>query len=231
MRNARPALLFVQSGDLSAFALLAGSASMYSSLRCAVELAEYLADPQPDWELAADQLAHAVARHPEAFADKSRFSMDWYYPVLGGPVRGEGAREHLDARWDTYVVPNLGVRCVSDEPWVTAAETAELAITLEAVGDPSGALDLLDRIQLLRSDDGAYWTGWQYLTKRHYPDEQSSYTAAAIVLAADALCGATGGSAIFRDIAADPSALTQAGDAACGCEPHDPATDGIPDLV
>ena len=64
---------------------------MYSSLRCAIMLAEYLADPQPDWDLAADQLAHAVASHPEAFADKSRFSMDWYYPVLGGPVRGQAA--------------------------------------------------------------------------------------------------------------------------------------------
>ena len=29
--------------------------------------------------------------HPEAFADKSQFSMDWYYPVLGGPVRGPDA--------------------------------------------------------------------------------------------------------------------------------------------
>ena len=80
-------------GSPASYALLAGSASMYSSLRCAIELAEYLAEPQPDWELAADLLGHAVARHPEAFADKSRFSMDWYYPVLGGPVRGDDARQ------------------------------------------------------------------------------------------------------------------------------------------
>jgi hypothetical protein len=212
------------------FALLAGSASMYSSLRCAIALAEYLAEPQPDWELAADLLGHVVARHPGAFADKSRFSMDWYYPVLGGPVRGDTARTHLDKNWDTYVVPDLGVRCVSDEPWVTAAETAELAIALEAIGDTSGALDLLDQIQTLRDESGAYWTGWQFVTKRHYPDEQSSYTAAAIVLAADVLCGATGASSIFRDVAADPAIVLSAGDAACGCEPHDPAP-GIPDRV
>ena len=32
-----------------------------------------------------------IACHPEAFADKSEFSMDWYYPVLGrSPVRGDG---------------------------------------------------------------------------------------------------------------------------------------------
>ncbi|MDR2987235.1 MAG: hypothetical protein LBV34_20595, partial [Nocardiopsaceae bacterium] len=174
------------------YALLAGSSSMYSSLRCAIMLADYLGEPQPDWELAADLLAHVVVRHPEAFADKSRFSMDWYYPVLGGPVRGQAARDHLDKGWDTYVVPSLGVRCVHDEPWVTAAETAELAIALEAIGDEAGALDLLEQIQLLRDPTGAYWTGWQFVNQRHYPDEQSSYTSAAIVLAADALCGATG---------------------------------------
>ncbi len=218
-------------GSPESYALLTGSASMYSSLRCAIALAEYLAEPQPDWELAADQLGHVVARHPEAFADKSRFSMDWYYPVLGGPVRGGAARAHLDRGWDTYVVPGLGVRCVNDEPWVTAAETAELAIALETIGDPAGALDLLDRIQFLRDDSGAYWTGWQYLTKRHYPDEQSSYTAAAVVLAADALCGATGGSSLFRDVAADQSAAMSPGDAACGCEPHEQAQGGVADLV
>ena len=218
-------------GTPDSYALLAGSSSMYSSLRCAIMLAEYLAEPQPDWELAADLLAHAVAGHPEAFADKSRFSMDWYYPVLGGPVRGEAAKFRLDKGWDTYVVPELGVRCVHDQPWVTAAETAELAIALDAIGDEAGALDLLHQIQLLRDPSGAYWTGWQYATQRHYPDEQSSYTSAAIVLAADTLCGATDGSSLFRDVGADPARVMRAGDTACGCDPRDPAPDGIPDLV
>ncbi len=195
-------------GTPDSYALLAGSSSMYSSLRCATMLAEYLAEPQPDWELAADLLAHAVAGHPEAFADKSRFSMDWYYPVLGGPVRGEAAKVHLDKGWGTYVVPEVGVRCVHDQPWVTAAETAELAIALDAIGDGAGAP-----------------------THRHYPDEQSSYTSAAIVLAADALCGASGASSLFRDVGADPARVMRAGDTACGCDPRDPAPDGIPDLV
>jgi hypothetical protein len=218
-------------GTPASYALLAGSSSVYSSLRCAIMLAEYLAEPQPDWELAADLLAHVVARHPGAFADKSRFSMDWYYPVLAGPVRGEAARRHLTQGWATYVVPDLGVRCVSDQPWVTAAETAELAIALEAIGDPGRALDLLDEIQLLRDPSGAYWTGWQYADQRHYPDEQSSYTAAAMILAADVLCGASEGSSLFRDVGADPAVAARSGDAACDCDPRDPAPDGVPDLV
>ena len=91
-----------------------------------VALAEYVGEPQPDWELAADLLGHAVACHPEAFADKSRFSMDWYYPVLGGPLRGAAGRGAARGRLGDFVVPGLGVRCVSDEPWVTGAETCEL---------------------------------------------------------------------------------------------------------
>ena len=134
-------------GEADNFALLTGSASMYTSLRCAIMLAEYLAEPQPDWELAAGQLAHAVASHPEAFADKSRFSMDWYYPVLGGPVRGPDAAAWLAAGWPDFVVPGLGVRCVRDEPWVTGAETCELILALDATGDLDRALEMFAEVQ------------------------------------------------------------------------------------
>ena len=141
-----------EDGTPDTYALLTGSSSMYQSLRCAVALADYVADPQPDWELAAVQLGHAVACHPEAFADKSRFSMDWYYPVLGGAVRGAAAERMLKSGWDTFVVPGLGVRCVRDEPWVTAAETCELAMALDAIGRPDQALEFVEQIQFLRSE-------------------------------------------------------------------------------
>jgi hypothetical protein len=108
------------------------------------------------WELAAGRLAHVVACHPEAFADKSRFSMDWYYPVLGGSVRGPGATAWLAARWPDFVVPGLGVHCVRDEPWVTGAETCELVLALDATGDRSRAREMFAEIQFLRDPDGAY---------------------------------------------------------------------------
>jgi len=178
-----------EDGTPDSYALLAGSSSMYHSLRCAIELAERLAQPQPHWELAAALLGHAVACHGEAFADKSRFSMDWYYPVLGGPVRGAAAERLLKADWDTFVVPGLGVRCVSDEPWVTGAETCELAIALTALGRRDQAMELFEQIQFLRAEDGSYWTGWQFVNGKHFPHEQSTWTAAAVVLAADVLAG------------------------------------------
>jgi hypothetical protein len=208
----------VADGSPAAYALLTGSSSMHQSLRCAIALAEYVGEPQPDWELAVGQLGHAVACHPEAFADKSRFSMDWYYPVLGGPLRGSAAYERLADGWDTFVVPGLGIKCVSDEPWVTGAETCELALALDAIGDHSRALDLFEQIQHLRGPDGSYWTGWQFANQTHFPNEQSSWTAAAIILAADALAGATGGSGIFADAAARWTVSSPVDAAACGCE-------------
>jgi hypothetical protein len=170
-------------------ALLTGSSSMYQSLRCGIALAELLGEPQPEWELAAGQLQHAVAHHPEAFADKSRFSMDWYYPVLGGALRGPAADERFAAWWDTFVVPGIGARCVSDEPWVTGAETAELAMALLCNGDPDRARQLLTDVQHLRHEDGSYWTGYVFDKDVRWPAERSSWTAAAMVLAADALAG------------------------------------------
>ena len=211
-----------EDGTPDSYALLTGSSSMYHSLRCAIALADRLAEPQPHWELAATLLGHAVACHGEAFADKSRFSMDWYYPVLGGPVRGTAAERLLKAGWDTFVVPGLGVRCVSDEPWVTGAETCELAIALAALGHLDQAMELFEQIQFLRAEDGSYWTGWQFANGKHFPHEQSTWTAAAVVLAADVLAAgrtSTGAAGIFRDAAAGPGVWQPSDPAACGCPP------------
>ena len=186
-------------GVTADFALLTGCSSIHQSLRCAVALAEHVGVAQPDWELAADQLAHAIACHPESFADKSQFSMDWYYPVLGGAVRGAAAAARLASGWETFVVPGLGVRCVSDQPWVTGAESCELVLALDAAGQREAAASLFADIQHLRHNDGSYWTGWQFADLAHFPRERSAWTAAAVILAADALSGATGGAGVFRE--------------------------------
>ena len=203
------------AGRPGEFALLSGCASILQGLRCASALAELTGEPQPDWELAVVQLGHILARHPEAFAEKDRFAMDWYYPVLSGALRGAAAESRLDSGWDTFVVPGLGSRCVSDEPWVTVAETCELVLSLDACGRGADARDLFRAIRAQRHDDGSYWTGWQYANKEHFPDERSSWTAAAVVLAADALTDFSGGAAIFRDAPAE--APSPADPDACGC--------------
>jgi hypothetical protein len=189
-------------GTPARYALLTGCSSTYQSLVCAARLARLSGDPQLRWEQAARRLGHVVTGHPGAFADKSRFSMDWYYPVLGGPVRGPAARARLAAGWDEFVVPGLGVRCVSDQPWVTGAETCELVMALDAVGDRERALAVFGEVQHLRAPGGGYWTGWQYVNQAHFPAERSSWTAAAMILAADALSRTTPASGLFRDLPA-----------------------------
>ena len=203
-------------GAVNPDALLTGSACLVLSLRCALALAELVGDPQPEWELAVARLAHAVAAHPDTFVDQSRFSMDWYYPVLGGAVRGATGAALLAARWEEFVVPGRGVRCVSDRPWITAAETAELVLALDALGDRERALGLLRAVQFLRADDtGGYWTGWVFPDDVHWPGEQSTWSSAAMILAADALTGTSPGHVLFRG-AGLPRVLAVDCDRHCG---------------
>jgi hypothetical protein len=186
-------------GRPEGYALLTGSSSVYHSLCCAVALGERLGHARPAWELAAGRLGHMVAHHPGAFAPKNEFAMDWYYPVFAGALRGEGAQRRLSAGWERHVMPGFGVRCVSTNDWVTAAETAELVLTLEAIGETSRALDIFACTSRHRREDGAYFTGVAYPEQVTFPDhETTSYTAAAVLLAADALTDATPAAGLFR---------------------------------
>jgi hypothetical protein len=201
-------------------ALLTGNASLFQALRCGIALAGLGGEVQPDWEVAVGDLGAALRTRPEAFADRSRYSMDWYYPVLGGAVTGEAARERLATDWDRFVVPGLGARCVADRPWVTGAETCELALALAAAGQPEAATEQLAAMQHLRHEDGSYWTGLVYADDARWPVERTTWTAAAVVLAADTLAGATPASGLFSD----PAALPPAGTA----EEQDNSADWLP---
>jgi hypothetical protein len=182
------------------FALLTGSSSICHSVRCAIALAELLGHERPDWELSAARLAHVIANQPVAFAPKHRWAMDWYYPVLAGVLPRAAALDRIDARWNTFVLDGHGIRCVSDRPWVTVAETCECAIALVQIGETERAHALFAWAQQYRTDGGRYWTGTVYPDEVHFPaEEQSSYTAAAVVLAADALAAPTRASALFAD--------------------------------
>ncbi|CRZ17461.1 prenyltransferase [Mycolicibacterium neworleansense] len=181
-------------------ALLTGCASVYHSIRCGLALADYLDDPQPEWEVAVGRLGHAIAAHPEAFSAKDTHAMEWYYPVLGGALRGTAARARIDDRWDDFVVPGLGIRCVDHRPWVTGAETCELVMALDAIGDSRRAHEQFTAMQHLREDDGSYWTGLVFADGKRWPEERTTWTGAAMVLAADALSQTTAASGIFRGV-------------------------------
>src|SRR5215212_6704797 len=119
LQRPRGEILWARHADGTpwSFALLTGSASMCHSLRCAIAIAQLLGRERPDWELSAARLAHVIRAHvagemPDAFAPKHRWAMDWYYPVLAGVLTGEAGREHLDARRNTFLFEDKGIRCV-----------------------------------------------------------------------------------------------------------------------
>lgn len=187
------------SGRVEPYALLTGTSSIFHSLRCAVSLAERLDLHRPAWELAAGRAGHALAHHHEAFANKDEFAMDWYYPVLAGALVGERARGRLATHWSRYVMDGIGVRCVSTNDWVTAAETAETVLSLDAVGLGARALDLLAETNRHRHHDGSYFTGIAYPQEITFPDaETTSYTTAAILLAVDAVTNSSPAAGLFR---------------------------------
>lgn len=195
-------------------ALLTGCASMFHSLRCALALARDRDEAQPDWELAAGTLGHALVAHPERFAPRDRYSMDWYYPILGGALRGDAARARIDAGWDAFVVPGLGLRCVQDRPWVTGAETCELVLSLCALGEHAKAATLFADMQHLRDHDGSYWTGYVYPDDARWPEERTTWTSGAVLLADAVLAGQPVTTEVFggEDLPVSPAEFPRCGE-------------------
>lgn len=184
-------------------ALVTACSSILRSLDCACHIASTLNRPAGEWCAAADRLAHTLMTQPERFdrtwESKARFSMDWYYPVLAGLYRGERARQHLAARWHEFVEPGLGCRCVNNEPWVTMAETSELVIALVASGETEKARQLYETLGQRRDKDGGYWTGYVFRDDTIWPAEKTTWTAGAVLLAADALFELTPAHELFLE--------------------------------
>ncbi len=173
-------------------ALLAGNASIARSLSCAIALAGWLGEEAGGWHVARNRLVSALRNSPGRF-DRSgkgtRYAMDWYYPALSGALELSAAKARIASGWRQFVEPGLGCRCVSDEPWVTVAESAELVMALVHIGENRQALSLLETQIAHRDSDGAFWMGWQFEEQIFWPQEKPSWTQAAMILAADALHG------------------------------------------
>jgi hypothetical protein len=174
------------------FALLTASSSTCLSLRCAAAVAARLGHDRHwfRWHADAAKLAAAIAERPWSFLPKDRWAMDWYYPVLTTVVGGDEAAQRLAGGWSRFVMHGLGVRCVADRPWVTAAETSEVAIAHAVAGRFDDARRLFTWAQHLRAADGSYFTGMVHPEGVHFPArERSTYSSAAVILASDALAG------------------------------------------
>ena len=84
-------------GKADPMALLTGSCSVYMSLKCALSMARHLNYRSDGWEEALDRLGAAIRNKPHLFnMTKSRYAMDWFYPVLTGVLTGAEARRRID---------------------------------------------------------------------------------------------------------------------------------------
>ena len=191
-------------GQPMADALITGCSSIYKSLECAVNISAVLGEPRADWRDARTALGDALRNKPERFdrtwESKSRYSMDWFYPVLTGAIPSAKASAHLQKRWDDFVEQGLGCRCVADQPWVTVAESCELTMALLAAGDHARAVMVYSWLHQWREASGEYWTGYQFVEDVLWPDERPTWTAAAILLAADALTEYTAAHRLFKEV-------------------------------
>lgn len=191
-------------GEAREDALLTGCSSIYKSLECAHNIAVTLGHDHRRWLRARQRLGEAIRHKPERFdrtwESKARYSMDWFYPVLSGALSPRESRARLAARWPEFVEEGLGCRCVADEPWVTVAESCELVMALLAAGDHARAVQLYSWLHQWRLDDGSYWTGYQFAMDIMWPDEKPTWTAGAILLAADALTDYTPACKLFREV-------------------------------
>ncbi len=182
-------------------ALITASASIYKSLQCAILIAEELDYSCDLWRKAYRQLGITLRHHPECFdrtwESKQRFSMDWFYPILAGVIHGKVAQDRIESRWQLFVENNIGCRCVSDEPWVTIAESCELTLALIAAGEHARAVSLFSWLHQFRDEDGGYWTGFNFRDSVIWPKEKTTWTAGVILLAADALTNHTAAAQLF----------------------------------
>jgi hypothetical protein len=182
--------------------LITGSSSIYKSLECAYAIyklfdlsAEHIFESM---QALKDSINNNPKRYDRTWESKSRYSMDWYYPVLCGVFDEEKSLSQIESKWSEFVIQGKGCKCVVEEPWVTVAESSELVAALVRIGKISEAEELFNSLHQWRDkDDDLYWTGYVYTDKKFWPVEKPTWTAGAVLLAADAIYKFTPGSDLF----------------------------------
>ena len=124
-------------GKVDPMALLTGCSSIFMSLKCALVLAAALGREQTRrgrWHCRGWAMPSATVptsstgpSHAIPWTGSIRFS--------AALLPGAEAKKRIDQSWNKFMVEGLGTRCVSDNPWVTIAETSELILTLAAMGE------------------------------------------------------------------------------------------------
>ena len=118
--------------------LITGSSSIYKSLECASAIFKIFGMSTERVNFSMDRLKESINNNPERYdrswESKSRYSMDWYYPVLCGIYDQDKSIQQIESKWSDFIVEGKGCKCVKEEPWVTVAESSELVLALVRIG-------------------------------------------------------------------------------------------------
>lgn len=186
-------------GKIDQMALLTGSSSICMSIKCGLTIADLLGHQRLDWEIAFVKLSRAIKLKPTSFnMTKNRYSMDWFYPILCGAVTGIQAHERIEKYWKKFIIEGQGIRCVSDQPWITIAETSEFCLTLIAMGRKDTARMIFNWISDKYFKDQSYWCGYTFPDMVVWPEEKMTWTNAVVLMAMDSLENLTSAAQIFN---------------------------------
>ena len=180
--------------------LITGCSSIYKSLECAEAIFKTLSKDFKYITKVKKHLKESLVSSEERFdrtKDRSRYSMDWYYPILCGVFSGEEAKKRLKSRWDDFVVDGLGCKCVEEEPWITIAESSELVLALMNLKEVDLAKELFAWLEQWKDEDNIYWMGYVYPDEAFWPEEKPTWTCGAVILAADSIYKFSNGSDLF----------------------------------
>jgi Predicted bile acid beta-glucosidase len=171
--------------------LLTGCSSIAKSLECTIAITQVLGHQnfESECKAAHSKLIKALENPSEIFdlkKDRSRFSMDWYYPIIGGINSKQRIADLIGRIQDSFWIQGLGIKCVEEEPWVTVAETSECSIAYKKIGEDKIASELLLNAIAIVDREGIPYMGWQFHENIYWPEETPSWTSAACILAADA---------------------------------------------
>ena len=186
--------------------LITGSSSILKSLECSIALFILLGAKDKKllerWESAYTKLQGAL-RKPDNLFDKKisrkRFSMDWYYPVISGAFSIKESKIIIKNTLKEFYIEGIGIKCVKEEPWVTVAETNEFIMAAIKADELALAKNIFIEALSISDENNIPYMGWQYEENIFWPDEKPSWTAAALILAADAIFRFTDGNNILTE--------------------------------
>ena len=181
------------------YALLTGSSSIAHALRCGANLAALINEPRPDWIDAAEPPVLPDHRAPAGVRTEGPLGDGLVLPGAAGCLTGAARQDQAGRRLG-------GVRHgAAGHPLRQRRAVGHGVGDRRVLHRPRGDRRSQPRPPTCcawtrphRRSDGAYYTGIVYPSEVRFPfEEVSAYTGAAVILAADAIDGASPASGLF----------------------------------